>query len=329
MKLSIIVPIYNVEQYLHKCIDSILAQTFTDFELILVDDGSTDRCPQICDEYAKKDSRIKVIHKENGGLSDARNAGIDIAQGDYLGFVDSDDYIHEQMYEKLYELATKHSAEIACCSIQDIYRDGKFGAKNPRAGEIIEISPSYIIENFNTASQLTLLSSCNKIFDKRLFQDIRYPKGKIYEDAYIFLDLIDQTTKIVRTYEQYYYYRCQRPGSTVNSAYRYGIVDRIDLANHFMDFFSSRSIKDQVEHSVVRYVDAYLINHIAIHADKKEYKKQFRPYVRQAYKRIPAVLSNKHICKLKKLIFLITLASPVYAKKMCKKYYPELIMRVE
>lgn len=96
--LSIIVPVYKVEPYLHRCVDSILAQTFTDFELILVDDGSPDNCGAICDEYAAKDSRILVIHKENGGLSDARNAGLDIAKGEYIGFVDSDDYISPQMY---------------------------------------------------------------------------------------------------------------------------------------------------------------------------------------------------------------------------------------
>lgn len=96
--ISIIVPVYNVEAYLCRCIDSILAQTFTDFELILVDDGSPDNCSSICDEYAKKDSRIVVVHKENGGLSDARNTGLDIAKGEYIGFVDSDDFIHPQTY---------------------------------------------------------------------------------------------------------------------------------------------------------------------------------------------------------------------------------------
>ncbi|MCB8516908.1 glycosyltransferase, partial [Enterococcus durans] len=98
-EISIIVPIYNVEQYLRKCVDSILAQTFTDFEVILVDDGSPDNSGAICDEYAKLDSRVRVIHKENGGLSDARNAGIEIAKGKYLGFVDSDDFIDKDMYE--------------------------------------------------------------------------------------------------------------------------------------------------------------------------------------------------------------------------------------
>ncbi|HAQ0795523.1 TPA: glycosyltransferase, partial [Enterococcus faecium] len=101
-RISIIVPVYNVEKYLKKCVDSILGQTFTDFELLLIDDGSTDNSGSICDELAKTDNRIKVIHKENGGLSDARNIGIEVAKGDFIGFIDSDDYIDEDMYAFLY-----------------------------------------------------------------------------------------------------------------------------------------------------------------------------------------------------------------------------------
>lgn len=110
-EISIIVPVYKVEPYLRKCVDSILAQTFTDFEVILVDDGSPDNSGKICDEYASKDSRVRVIHKKNGGLSSARNAGIDVARGKYLGFVDSDDYIEKDMYELLYDNIVKEQAD--------------------------------------------------------------------------------------------------------------------------------------------------------------------------------------------------------------------------
>lgn len=124
-EISIIVPVYKVEPYLRKCLDSILAQTFTNFEVILVDDGSPDNSGKICDEYAIKDSRVRVIHKENGGLSSARNAGIDIAQGKYLGFVDSDDYIAEDMYEVLYENLKFYDADISSVEIIP-FRDDKY-----------------------------------------------------------------------------------------------------------------------------------------------------------------------------------------------------------
>lgn len=123
-EISIIVPVYKVEPYLRKCVDSILAQTFTDFEVILVDDGSPDNSGKICDEYASKDSRVRVIHKKNGGLSSARNAGIDVARGKYLGFVDSDDYIEKDMYELLYDNIVKEQADLSICGIYDVY-EGK------------------------------------------------------------------------------------------------------------------------------------------------------------------------------------------------------------
>ena len=116
-RISIIVPVYNVEKYLKKCVDSILGQTFTDFELLLIDDGSTDNSGSICDELAKTDNRIKVIHKENGGLSDARNIGIEVAKGDFIGFIDSDDYIDEDMYAFLYNNILKYDAELSMCEI--------------------------------------------------------------------------------------------------------------------------------------------------------------------------------------------------------------------
>ena len=123
--LSIIVPVYKVENYLPKCIDSILAQTFTDFELILVDDGSPDNCPALCDAAAEKDARVRVIHQKNGGLSAARNAGLDAARGAWIGFVDSDDYIAPEMYEVLYQAVQSTGADLALCDYAEVDEAGK------------------------------------------------------------------------------------------------------------------------------------------------------------------------------------------------------------
>ena len=122
--ISVIVPIYNVEKYVNKCVGSIVNQTYTNLEIILVDDGSPDRCPEICDEWAKKDSRIKVIHKKNGGLSDARNAGMKIASGDYIAFVDSDDWIAPEMYERLLMAIKNDNSDIAACAVKMVWEDG-------------------------------------------------------------------------------------------------------------------------------------------------------------------------------------------------------------
>ena len=125
-ELSVIVPVYKVEKYLSKCIDSILAQTFTDFELILIDDGSPDRCGEICDEYAAKDSRIIVIHQQNKGVSAARNAGLEIAKGKYIGFVDSDDWIEPEMYQILIATANETASELVICGSKQRDESGAF-----------------------------------------------------------------------------------------------------------------------------------------------------------------------------------------------------------
>ena len=130
--ISVIVPVYKVEPYIRKCVDSILGQTFSDIQVILVDDGSPDQCGKICDEYAKQDNRVEVIHKENGGLSDARNAGIPYAKGEYIIFLDSDDYIDERMVERLHSLLNETNASIAACDFLCFFEDGSFEKKTKR-----------------------------------------------------------------------------------------------------------------------------------------------------------------------------------------------------
>ena len=124
--ISVIVPIYNVEKYLDRCVDSIINQTYKNLEIILVDDGSPDNCPQMCDDYAKKDSRIKVVHKENGGLSDARNVGMEVATGEYVSFIDSDDYISLDFYETLLETIVDNDSDIVECGVVKFYEDNSF-----------------------------------------------------------------------------------------------------------------------------------------------------------------------------------------------------------
>ena len=124
--ISVIVPIYNVEKYLQKCVDSIINQTYKNLEIILVDDGSPDNCPKMCDDYAEKDSRIKVVHKENGGLSDARNVGMEVATGEYVSFIDSDDYISLDFYETLLETIVDNDSDVVECGVVKFYENEKF-----------------------------------------------------------------------------------------------------------------------------------------------------------------------------------------------------------
>jgi len=201
--ISIIVPVYNVEEYLEKCVDSIINQTYSNIEIILVDDGSKDNSGKMCDELQAKDSRIKVIHKENGGLSDARNAGLKIATGDYIGFVDSDDYIEEDMFETLYKLSKEHNSDISIVSFNEIYK-----------GKIIGVRNSKKLEKLNKIEAIRELLidtkiqsyAWNKLFKKELFNNIEFPTNKNFEDIATTLLLFEKANKVVLLEEPKYNY---------------------------------------------------------------------------------------------------------------------------
>ena len=199
MTISIIVPVYNVEAYLTRCVESILAQTYTDWELILVDDSSPDRCPKMCDAYAAEDKRIKVIHKANGGLSDARNHGLDAATGEYILFVDSDDYIHPNMLQAMSQLATEKNADIVQCSYIR-------GTENSFP-TIKESTKHYTFDNksiFASTRQQTILWA--KLYRRNLWNNLRMPVGKIHEDDFTTWRLYCNSQIIVVIDTPYYYY---------------------------------------------------------------------------------------------------------------------------
>ncbi|RST72559.1 glycosyltransferase [Siminovitchia acidinfaciens] len=226
--ISIIVPIYNVEQYLNKCIDSILAQTFTKFELILVNDGSPDNCGEICDQYKLKDNRVKVIHKKNGGVADARNAGIDVAKGNYIGFVDSDDWIEPNMYEILYDLIVEHKTGISACSIQSPTNDKKVNSDE------INILDSGTAINLIYEGKPPGFGPCNKLYLKNLFQEIRFPINRDYDDAAIMYQLFDKAEKIVMVDFPLYNYT-YRDSSITKSPFS---ENRFDLVVNYYETYS-------------------------------------------------------------------------------------------
>jgi glycosyltransferase involved in cell wall biosynthesis len=223
--ISVIVPVYKVEKYLEKCIESVLKQTYTNLQIILVDDGSPDNCGKICDEYAKKDSRIEVIHKANGGLSDARNVGISKAKGRYIGFVDSDDYIKEDMYEILLNLIKKYDADVSICNLYDVI-DGNECIRNKENG-IREYSRLDILKKVLLDKNIQSYA-WNKLYEKELFDEIKYPIGKKYEDIGTTFYLFEKCNKIVVTSEPEYYY-LKRADSLVNNVTESTILDYTEI----------------------------------------------------------------------------------------------------
>lgn len=210
--VSVIVPIFNVEEYLPLCLSSLQKQIYKNIEFILVDDGSTDHCMTICEEYAGKDKRFKLIHQENGGLSAARNTGIDHANGQYLGFVDGDDWISENMYQSLIDAMQQYNAEIAACQFQYVYSGGRMRTE---PSHFFCVSGQRAVELLLRGEQIQDYV-CNKLFSAELFQSIRYPVGRVFEDIGTTYRLFLEAARVVSIPEAHYYY-LQRATGIVQS----------------------------------------------------------------------------------------------------------------
>lgn len=249
-KISIIVPIYNVEDYLPRCIDSILAQTFSDFELILVDDGSPDNCGEICDEYAKKDDRIVVIHKENGGLADARNAGIAVAKGEYFGFIDSDDWIDPNMYQVLYNIATKNDADISECSFAQC--SDNITINQPQKIVEKEFTKEDAIIQLYSGDVYGTIVVWNKLYRNVLFNELKFQTGKICEDQYIIPKLFYSANRIVSCdYIGYYYF--YRENSIMNSGFSAKRLDAVRAFKDTRDFLIEYGLLNALEYHDATY----------------------------------------------------------------------------
>lgn len=233
--ISVIVPVYKVEKYLTKCIDSIINQTYKNLQIILVDDGSPDNCGKICDSYAKKDKRIRVIHKKNGGLSDARNAGIESAKGEYLAFIDSDDYIAPDMLEKLHKALTDADADMSICSFKYIWEDAsmtdeELNNSSPIKNEVL-YGRDILCNKMNDKGGWYWVVAWNKLYRKELFNDVCYPNNKIHEDEFVIHKILFKCDKVVCIEDMLYYY-FQRQSSIMNEKYS---IKRLDAVEALLD----------------------------------------------------------------------------------------------
>lgn len=203
IKISVIVPVYNTEKYLPKCLDSIIAQTLKDIEILVVNDGSTDNSQQIIDGYSSKFRQIKSFTKENGGLSDARNFGIERAAGEYIAFVDSDDFIDAEMLETMYDLAQQNKAEIVMCDLEKVNENGKAFRDLPQSPQLPE--KLSLEDNFTIFGEISCFA-CNKIFHKKLFQNHKFLKGIHFEDIELIPQLILESNVVAKVNQPFYKY---------------------------------------------------------------------------------------------------------------------------
>lgn len=280
--ISVIVPVYNVEPYLRRCADSILAQTFADFELILVDDGSPDNCGAICDEYARTDSRVHVIHQQNGGLSAARNSGIEWAfansSSEWLSFIDSDDWVHKEYLELLYNAAMSNRTEVSMCWMQ--YIDSC--VKDSEIGEYSQEDLSFEDLFCKETKGLSVVSACAKLYSKRLFASIRFPRNKLNEDlftTYRVLSKVDRITLI--SPELYYYYMSD--DSIMRKKWDFRRLDEVEGSRELIRFFRSNGKKEAERSAIDRYrrVIGFQISEVesaGTAENKKWYRKLLRAY---------------------------------------------------
>lgn len=269
MKLSVIVPIYNVEKYLEKCLDSLVNQSFLDLEIILVNDGSTDCSLKIAEKYRDEyPNLIQVYSKLNGGLSDARNYGIKYTKGEFLAFIDSDDYLDTRMFEKMFYIQEKNKSDIVACDMYYVYEDGTKVISS--AGEFDVENPKENIELLDINN-----SACNKIFRKELFDSIRFPIGKWYEDLATIPLVIFESNRISHLNEPLYYY-IQRSGSIAHTK-NVKMFDIYWAINSVQNYFGTNEMivpiihKMYIKHGL--FLTTLRIKNISNFKDRKDYYK--------------------------------------------------------
>ena len=313
--ISIIVPVYNVEQYLEKCVNSIINQTYKNLEIILVDDGAIDTSGKMCDELAKIDSRIKVYHKENGGLSDARNYGVERATGEYIGFVDSDDYIDSEMYEKLYEAIKKENTDVAECNLKIIYPD-RVELFTEKKYYSVCTKQEYLEEYLKI--EKVFGSACVRLINSKIAKKINFPLGKLYEDTYYAYGLINVVDSYVIMDAPYYNY-LMRENSITNARFNPRIFDLIEIVEEFHSTVYE-NYPGLEEAADCRRMYAYfsVLNSILLEDEFKNnsYYPKIINYFKGNYKMI---LKNKYINRSRKLsVILIKLNIDLYRKVLMK-----------
>ncbi|BED92613.1 MAG: glycosyltransferase group 2 family protein [Candidatus Paraimprobicoccus trichonymphae] len=319
-EISIVIPVYNTDKYLKSCLDSVLAQNFKDFELIIVNDGSIDNSLKICKNYKKKDKRIKLIDKKNNGVGSARNIGIDISNSKYIGFVDSDDYIDSDMYEFLYGNLKKYNSDISICGICNLFFSNN---------KIIKKNQSKIITEkcFNNKeafkeileSKLFSVNPVNKLFKKSLFENIRFPEKKTAEDAFTIPEVILKSKKVIYNSKAKYNY-VRRQNSITTSNFNLRDLDVIDAyKKHFV------TIKSEFPEYIKQGEFRYLWSHIYIldkftFSEKISYDIEYNYIVKKLEKSLFSIISNPYFSLKRKFMMVIFFINKNLYKKILLKF---------
>lgn len=266
--ISVIVPVYKVEDYLDQCVQSIVSQTYTDLEIILVDDGSPDNCPAMCDAWAKRDSRIKVIHKKNGGLSDARNAGLEIAAGEYISFVDSDDWIENDILQLSLQCAKKNNADIVAFGVDWIHLD-HIENPHPLHSAVYYGTDNIVRTYFQSCMVLTI--ACNKLYKAEILSCITFPVGKLHEDEFFTYRVLAKANTVAVIDTIGYHYR--QHSNSIMGTYNLRHLDALEAMKEKAIFLSQnyadllpRFRREQMSFCLNQY--CMILQHLSADPDK-------------------------------------------------------------
>jgi len=307
--ITIIIPVYNVENYLSECVESVIAQSYKNLEIILVDDGSKDSSGKICDELATKDDRIKVIHKENGGLSDARNVGIEASSGDFICFVDSDDIIDKNFVLIHYNALISNEADLSVCLYKKFVDKSELlnlnQTKNP---EIVKMNKNELINQLFLRNNIHYICACTKMYKKQIFNDLRFDKGRLYEDEFIVYKVFNSCENAVFINSELYFYR-GRPGSiTRQASFKEKNLDSFYAIESCYNFFKNTEFEQPALNRLVNSTAYSYCAAKSVNAEKKilkflftKFKEYYKINKQKTLKQRAFRLFPNLICKLKRL----------------------------
>lgn len=313
--ISVIVPVYQVENYLNQCIESIIEQTYTNLEIILIDDGSKDNCPQICDDWSIKDKRIKVIHKKNGGLSDARNVGLDIAKGKYIAFIDSDDWVDSRYIELLYNSLIKSEADISACSIQKVYDADSVDPYNLNP-KLQLVTPKEAIKDILYDRRFKTVA-WNKLYSKEILSGERFIVGRIHEDEFFSYKVFDKDQKLVFVDASLYKYR-QRSGSIMSSP----SLKHLDLLDAYLNRikFLENNYTDLASKDKLNFCIACINFYKDFLKSDSDFKKIALNRIKNYRRKVKFNIKEFNVLSWKEKIYVI------FSKSMIIDYYCRIVM---
>lgn len=321
--ISVIVPVYKVEKYLRKCIDSIINQTYSNLEIILVDDGSPDDCGKICDEYANNDNRIRVIHKENGGLSDARNKGIELATGKFIAFVDSDDYVSVDYIEYMYNMIRETNSKLAICKVKVVWKNDSSFRDNSDDVRVLTTEEAFKNLLFQHGIEV---AAYGKLYERKVFDDIKFPKGKVYEDTAIMYKIINKYDKVAFGNKECYFYIARVGSISKHKSYNQSEEIYIKHTDEMLEYINKffPSLTDGINRYYV--YSRFRILRMLMYLKPRD-KAMEKSIIKEIKTRQNSVLNSKDTPKRDKIaICLLALGMPIF--KLSWSVYCKLTGRI-